>query len=349
MKKGELSKALTIGAGIEVVKATNPDDQVIKIKGYPSPAEIDRSRDIVTWDNDAIKNYQINPILLFAHDRKDPIGKCTLIELREGTPYFEGEVDKRWPKSYLIENGTLKTLSVRFYAKDYEYLPDKDCWKCTASDLIEISIEPTPDNPHATFEMAKSFDKDEDYQEFKTQHTKQTNKMKLTDLVKSFNTLYTKLKGAKAEEKSALETELANFQKSIQDFSKGITTEEDKSELATAIKGFTDKLGELKSTEGEEEETQEEEEPEAEDDEVAELEKKLADAKAKKAGSAPAKSAREIELEKKLAEAEKTIAKSKGKQTDLGSGNENPNGKNGKKGNEKAADDMAAYFKSVQA
>lgn len=344
MKQGEKSKALTIGAGIEVIKSTNSDDQVIKIKGYPSPAEIDRSRDIVTWDSDAIKNYQINPILLFAHDRKDPIGKCTLIELREGTPYFEGEVDKRWPKSYLIENGTLKTLSVRFYAKDYEYLPDMDCWKCTASDLIEISIEPTPDNPHATFEMAKSFDKDEDYQEFKTQHTKQTNKMKLTDLVKSFNTLYTKLKGAKAEEKSALETELANFQKSIQDFSKGITTEEDKSELATAIKGFTDKLGELKST-GETEEEDEDEDEEA--DEVEELEKQLAAAKAKKAGT-PAKSAREIELEKKLAEAEKTIAKSKGKQTDLGSGNENPNGKNAKKGNEKAADELAEHFKTAQ-
>ena len=344
MKSSNFSKALTIGAGIEVIKATDTEDQVIKIKGYPSPAEIDRSRDIVTWDNDAIKNYQINPILLFAHDRKDPIGKCTLIELREGTPYFEGEIDKRWPKSYLIENGTLKTLSVRFYAKDYEYLPDKDCWKCTASDLIEISIEPTPDNPHATFELAKSFDKPEDYESFKSQHTIKTNKMKLTDLVKTFNTLFDKISGAKGEEKSALEAELVTFQKSVTDFSKGLTTDEDKTDLAKAIKGFTEKLEELKSSDEPEEEEEEEE-----TDEVAELEKQLAAAKAKKAGASPEKSAREIELEKQLAEAQKIIAKSKGKQSDLGGGgSESPESRNAKTGNEKSADHMAEYFKTAQ-
>lgn len=351
MNKGAIAKSLNLGANISVLKSAdgNTDTGIIKISGVANTPDVDRSHDIVVWSEESIKNYRSNPILLFAHDRKEPIGKCTNIEIRTEGLWIDAEIDKRWEKSYLIENETLKTLSVRFYASDYEYQQDKDVWLCKASDLLEISVEPIPDNPNATFSVAKSFDSEDDYNEFKKSFIKTTP---MKELKKQFDAIMAKFKGAKKAEQPALEAELKTFQSALETVIKG-AKEDEKSEIAEAVKGFASSLNDLaKSMDTEPEETTEEVTEDSE--EVKTLKAELAKAK-----SALAKKGTETEepeeseevktLKAELAKTKTALAKSKGVKTALDEeGGENPTGENKKTGNAKAADQTAQYFKSIK-
>lgn len=338
MNQGAVAKPLNLGANITVLKSAdgNPTPGVIKISGYANTPEIDRSSDVVVWTEESIKNYKDNPILLFCHDRREPIGKCTLIEIRTEGLWVEAEIDTRWEKSYLIENETLKTMSVRFMASDYTYQQDRDCWLVKASDLLEISIEPIPDNPNARFQVAKTFDSTDEYNEFKKSKTTITTDP-MNEIKKTFDAIMAKLKGAKAEAVPAIQEELKGLTASIDALSKGATDDKTKTAIADMAKGFQSELEAFVKTiepEGEGEEGSEAGAGESSEDATEEI-------KTLKAELAEAK--------QKAKDAEASLAKSKGKGTEVKStSTEDPTqGKDTKTGNEKAADESASYFKGL--
>lgn len=128
---------------------------------------IDRDGEIVDASGLDTKNFERNPVLLYAHDyRSDPIGK--VLEIRkEGDrvlfqPQLAIDISPR-AKMYfeMIKAGILNAFSIGFIPKEWSDRanPDGSTTRVfTKTELLEISLVPVPANPSALV-LARSFAK----------------------------------------------------------------------------------------------------------------------------------------------------------------------------------------------
>ena len=110
-----------------------------------------------SWNLD---RYKANPIVLYQHDRYEPIGTAEDVRVEEGALRAtlvlaaEGvseDADKAWR---LIEAGILRTVSVGFYPADVrmEKRNGRDVVVLANNELREISLVSIPANPEAVIE-----------------------------------------------------------------------------------------------------------------------------------------------------------------------------------------------------
>lgn len=110
-----------------------------------------------TWN---LERFQKNPIVLYQHDRREPIGTAEDVGVEDGVlkatlvlaPAGVSETaDKAWA---LIEEGILRTVSVGFMPADvrYEKRNGKDVVVLANNELREISLVSIPANPDAVIE-----------------------------------------------------------------------------------------------------------------------------------------------------------------------------------------------------
>lgn len=154
-------------------KALETTDNYIKIEGYASTNSKDRVSDVIeasAWAKGGLSNYTKNPILLFNHNYDKPIGKVYDIEVDAYGLKIRGNISKDAGNIFgLIKDGILSTFSVGFMIKDADYDRESDGLIVKDAELLEVSVVSVPCNQDATFSVAKSFDSDNDYQEFKNQ------------------------------------------------------------------------------------------------------------------------------------------------------------------------------------
>ena len=152
------------------------DDGSVNIKGYASTIDQDRAGDIIesnAWAKGGIGNYENNPIILFNHDYHNPIGKATELEVNDNGLQIKGKISKSAGKIRdLVKEGVLGAFSVGFRVKDADYIEETDGYRIKDAELFEISVVSVPANQAATFSVAKSFDSDTEYQEWKEQFVK---------------------------------------------------------------------------------------------------------------------------------------------------------------------------------
>jgi HK97 family phage prohead protease len=152
------------------------DDGSVNIKGYASTIDQDRAGDIIesnAWAKGGIGNYENNPIILFNHDYHNPIGKATQLEVNDNGLQIKGKISKSAGKIRdLVKEGVLGAFSVGFRVKDADYLEETDGYRIKDAELFEISVVSVPANQAATFSVAKSFDSDTEYLEWKEQFVK---------------------------------------------------------------------------------------------------------------------------------------------------------------------------------
>ena len=152
------------------------EDGSINIKGYASTNDQDRAGDIIdptAWAKGGIGNYENNPIILFNHDYHNPIGKTTELGVDERGLKIKGKISKSAGKiNDLVKEGVLGAFSVGFRVKDADYIEETDGYRIKDAELFEISVVSVPANQAATFSVAKSFDSDTEYQEWKEQFVK---------------------------------------------------------------------------------------------------------------------------------------------------------------------------------
>lgn len=157
----------------------NEDSGELKISGWASTPSTDRALDVVqaeAWNKGGLSNYNKNPILLFNHNYDEPIGKATLVEVRDGGLYIEATIYAVSKAYTLIKSGVLKTFSVGFLIKDAEYLEGTGGLLITDAELLEVSVVSVPCNQDATFELAKSAEKKADYTKLLEKFGKKTDK-----------------------------------------------------------------------------------------------------------------------------------------------------------------------------
>jgi len=201
------------------IKAADDSEDLI-IEGYANTTTVDRTGDIIiedAWKQGGVDNYKKNPILLANHNYDNPIGKATEISVDSGGLHIVGSVSKAAGKFYdLIKEEVLRTFSVGFRVKDYDYDKDTDVFIIKNVELYEISVVSVPANADSTFSLRKGFESDKDFEKFKQELGKEeeviadstkTNKPSKEEDINRKETM-TK------EEKAALEAQIrADIQK----------------------------------------------------------------------------------------------------------------------------------------
>lgn len=113
---------------------------------------IDRGNDLIppdAWGD--LKNFQSNGIILFNHDRNNPIGRAVKVEKRDDGLFVKAKIsDSDHPEVSrirdLVKDGVLKTFSVGFDPKrmDEEDIDGKKVNVIKEAELLEISIVSLP-------------------------------------------------------------------------------------------------------------------------------------------------------------------------------------------------------------
>ena len=157
-------------------KSHETDDGSVMIRGMASTADFDRAGDSISaeaWTKGGLANFEKNPIILFNHDYDKPIGRATGLKAGPDGLELECKISKAAPANVaqLVKDGVLGAFSVGFRVKDADYLKETDGLMIKDAELFEVSVVSVPCNQSATFSLAKSFDSDEEYNEFKKTFT----------------------------------------------------------------------------------------------------------------------------------------------------------------------------------
>jgi HK97 family phage prohead protease len=153
-------------------KAVKGDGDGLYIEGMASTRTADRVGDIIppeAWTiGGGLDNFKSNPIILFNHNYSKPIGKATEIRVTEEGLFIKAYISKAAPDGVheLIKDGILGTFSVGFIIKDAEYIEETNGFKIKEAELLENSVVSVPMNQTATFSIAKSFDSNDEFEDF---------------------------------------------------------------------------------------------------------------------------------------------------------------------------------------
>jgi len=161
------------------------DDGSVNIKGYASTNDTDRAGDVIdkeAWEKGGLDNYTNNPVVLFNHDYNRPIGRATGLETDDRGLKLTANISKSaGDVTNLVKEGILRAFSVGFRVKDADYIEETDGLKISDAELFEVSVVSVPANQSATFSVAKSFDTQSEYDEWKKQFVKITEADKPQD------------------------------------------------------------------------------------------------------------------------------------------------------------------------
>ena len=155
-------------------------DGSVMIRGMASTTDFDRAGDSISaeaWTKGGLSNFEKNPIILFNHDYDKPIGRATGLKAGPNGLELEAKISKAAPASVcqLVKDGVLGAFSVGFRVKDADYIQETDGLKIKDAELFEVSVVSVPCNQSATFSLAKSFDSEDEYNEFKKTFTKRVD------------------------------------------------------------------------------------------------------------------------------------------------------------------------------
>ena len=157
-------------------KSQSVEDGSVMIRGMASTNDFDRAGDTISpdaWAKGGLRNFENNPIILFNHDYNKPIGRATGLKVTPNGLELEAKISKSAPESVceLVKDGVLGAFSVGFRVKDADYLEETDGYKIKDAELFEVSVVSVPCNQAATFSLAKSFDSEAEYEDFKKTFT----------------------------------------------------------------------------------------------------------------------------------------------------------------------------------
>lgn len=144
------------------VKEVSEDDDFYYFKGYGSTfGNVDRGGDVVVQGAFKQTLMKQAPVLLWQHDRGEPLGVFAEIHEDSKGLYLEGKMPKNdtfvsgrvYPQ---LKTGSIKSMSIGYSVDQYEivdgitYLKELTLW--------EVSLVTFPMNPLATVDSVKSID-----------------------------------------------------------------------------------------------------------------------------------------------------------------------------------------------
>ena len=159
-----------------VEKSVNEDDQSLTIKGYASTVNKDRVGDVIlkdAWSKGGLNNYLKNPVILAFHDHKRPIGKMIDYTVDEVGLKITAKISKAAGDiTDLIKDGVLQAFSVGVRVKEADYDNGTDTFLIKDVELHEVSVVSIPANQDSLFSIAKCFENETEFAEFKQKFVK---------------------------------------------------------------------------------------------------------------------------------------------------------------------------------
>jgi len=160
---------MTANRKITVGKAMSVDEQAHTLTAVMSTRSVDRDGDIVEPKGMRMENFQSNPVVLWAHDKKaPPIGRVKEVYVSDDSVLGNIEFDRDDPFAMMIFNkyakGFLNAWSIGFApeAKTVETISDGDGqvtgYHFKEAELLELSAVPVPANPQALVREMKDVD-----------------------------------------------------------------------------------------------------------------------------------------------------------------------------------------------
>lgn len=166
-KKGESLEGLTLKKQFCVeIKGIEDSKDGLKVPFVISTAAVDRDNDTISVAGWKLDNYIKNPVVLWAHDgRQPPVGKAESTRIEENalksTSIFATK--DLYPFGYMIgqmyAKGFLNAVSVGFDPVKYAWVEDKERpWGVDYIEqhLLEYSCCPVPANPEALVDAKSS-------------------------------------------------------------------------------------------------------------------------------------------------------------------------------------------------
>ena len=242
-------------------KAFDEDDGSIHICGMASTNTPDRAGDVIAaeaWSKGGLRNFEKNPIILFNHNYDKPIGRATGLKVTDNGLELKAKISKSAPEGVaeLVKEGILGAFSVGFRVKDADYIEETDGLKIKDAELFEVSVVSVPCNQAATFSLAKSFDSEQDYEDFKkTFKSEEDSSSMETDMSEETQTPQVDLEAfakkvaeetaakiamKQAEEKAAVEA--AEKEAAQAQAAEAAQAEEIKTQIRTGIESGADRL-----------------------------------------------------------------------------------------------------------
>ena len=212
-------------------KSHEVEDGSVMIRGMASTNDFDRAGDTISpdaWTKGGLKNFESNPIILFNHDYNKPIGRATGLKVTPNGLELEAKISKSAPEHVcdLVKDGVLGAFSVGFRVKDADYLSETDGYKIKDAELFEVSVVSVPCNQAATFSLAKSFDSEAEYEDFKKTFTNRVD-LASQSLAKDDNLSVASdtLDGAQAQKEIKMSEEVKTPEIDLEAFAKKVAEE----------------------------------------------------------------------------------------------------------------------------
>ena len=212
-------------------KSHEVEDGSVMIRGMASTNDFDRAGDTISpdaWAKGGLRNFENNPIILFNHDYNKPIGRATGLKVTPNGLELEAKISKSAPESVcdLVKDGVLGAFSVGFRVKDADYLSETDGYKIKDAELFEVSVVSVPCNQAATFSLAKSFDSEAEYEDFKKTFTNRVD-LASQSLAKDdkLSVASDTLDGAQAQKEIKMSEEVKTPEVDLEAFAKKVAEE----------------------------------------------------------------------------------------------------------------------------
>jgi HK97 family phage prohead protease len=152
---------------VKEAQSAEDSDGTLLLKGYANTWVQDRDGDWMARDafDKSLPNYLgKNPILLYQHDMRKPLGQVTKM-FTDGTGLYaeaevpkpeQGEEDWKHTAYHDCRRGILRTFSIGgFFTYDIENFGEEDeKWIIAEVELLELSVVSIPSNPDSIFEAA---------------------------------------------------------------------------------------------------------------------------------------------------------------------------------------------------
>lgn len=158
-------------------KSVSDEDGTLTISGYASTVNKDRVGDIIernAWTKGGLVNYLKNPVVLAYHDHRRPIGRMINYSVDEVGLKITARISKAASDMIeLIKDGVLQAFSVGVRVKDADYDSETDTFLIKDVELHEVSVVSVPANQDSLFSIAKCFESQDEFADFKKQFIQQ--------------------------------------------------------------------------------------------------------------------------------------------------------------------------------
>jgi len=165
----KINKKIELITDFSIEKSAETDE--LRIVGYANTTHKDRVGDVVAmeaWAKGGLDNYKLNPIILAYHNHSRPIGVAESLSIDESGLKITARISKAAGDVYtLVQEGILKAFSIGFQVKDADYDAVTDIFVIKDLELLEVSVVSVPANQHSLFSVAKGFEDETEYLEFK--------------------------------------------------------------------------------------------------------------------------------------------------------------------------------------